>query len=236
MRLLEQEKLPFLALVVGDGSLRIPLQDYIQKEGLEEKVRFLGDTPQNKVRELMAAGDIVFLPSENEGISLTIFEGMASGVVPVGAMVGGRPELVTPECGILIPRSSEDEEAETYAQALAGLIRQPEKRRQMALNSRERIEKQFSLELMGERMESLIYKAGQLRKDPPRNPDRDDLIRLFSRQTAEYFRVNEFLRWSAPAVINEMPPASASTYLYFAFRQLTYPILSVSAEKNGFCE
>ncbi len=234
MRLLEREKLPFLALVVGDGSLRIPLQDYIQKEGLDERVRFLGDTPQDKVRELMAAGDIVFLPSENEGISLTIFEGMASGVVPVGAMVGGQPELVTPECGILIPRSSEDQEAEAYALALAGLIREPEKRRQMALNSRERVENHFSLELMGERMESLIYKAGQLRQGSPRNPDRDDLICLFSRQTAEYFRANELLRWSTPVVLNEMPPVSASTYFYFAFRQLTYPILKRFSEKKWF--
>ena len=102
MRLLEREKLPFLALVAGDGSLRTWVQDFVDKERLSEKVRLLGDMPQDKVRELMAAGDIVFLPSQNEGISLSIFEGMASGVVPVGAEVGGQPELVTPDCGILI--------------------------------------------------------------------------------------------------------------------------------------
>lgn len=234
IRLLERAKLPFQALVIGDGSLRPWLQDFVQKERLEEKVLFLGDTPQPRVQELMTAGDIVFLPSENEGIALTLFEGMASGVTVVGAKVGGQPELVTPDCGILIPRSTEDEEAAAYAQALTDLIQHPYKRRQMARLCRERVENHFSLELMGERMESLIHRAQTLRENAPRNPGQDDLAYLLGRQTAEYIRVKEQLMLFEPYLHDYMPPASASTYFYFAFRKLFYPILGRFREQKWF--
>ncbi len=233
MRLLNQQNLPFVSLVIGDGSLKDWLKDFINKENLRKNVRLLGDTPQAQVRELMTAGDILFLPSENEGISLTIFEGMASGVAPVGADVGGQRELVTPECGTLIPRSTEDTEAEQYALILADLIRNPRKRQQMGLNSRNRVEKQFSLERMGERMEALIYQARQLRNEKPVTPTADEMSSSLARQTAEFMRAAERLRKIEPIYgKNYMPPASAATFLYFTIRQVLYPLLGGLREKG----
>lgn len=234
MRLLAQQKLPFLTLIAGDGSLSDALQNFIYKENLQNQVRMLGNTPQEQVRELMAAGDIVFLPSENEGIALTIFEGMACGVMPVGAHVGGQPELVTPDCGILIERSTEDQEAVRYAEVLADLIRQPELRRQMGKNSRARVEQHFSLEVMGERMEALITEAGRLRREMPRPVPQDTFVYLMGRQTAEYIRAVGEVRKVAPFMKNYMPPASAKTYLYFAFRQMIYPLFGRFREQDWF--
>lgn len=230
---LKNENLSFISLVVGDGSLKDWLNDFVERENLRERVRFLGDTPQQRVKELMVAGDIVFLPSENEGIALTIFEGMASGVVPVGAAVGGQPELVTPECGILIPRSTEDEEAERYAQALSELIRQPEKRQKMGGACRERVVNDFSLEKMGEHMEALIYKAQQLRRESLAVYSQEELASLLGRQVAEYLRAAGTIRLREPFMSrNYMPPASASTFLYFTLRQLIYPIFGRFREKD----
>jgi glycosyltransferase involved in cell wall biosynthesis len=234
MQRLGRQELPFLAVVAGDGSLRNWVQDFIEKEHLMEKVRLLGDVSQQKVRELMQAGDILFLPSENEGIALTIYEAMASGIVPVGAKVGGQAELVTPECGILVSRNTEDQEAEHYARVLADLICQPEKRRQMGRNSRARVEDSFNLDKMGERMESLIYKATQLRQQEPRTPAPEQLGSFMARQTAEYLRAVGELKRIEPYLKDYMPPASASTYFYFAFRQLVYPILGPLRQKKWF--
>ena len=64
----------------------------------------LGGVPNEKMRDLLAAADIFFLPSRWEGIALAIYEAMSMGVAVVGAIVGGQAELVTPECGVLIPR------------------------------------------------------------------------------------------------------------------------------------
>ncbi len=62
----------------------------------------VGALPNPRLRDLMAAADILFLPSAWEGIAQSIYEAMAAGLVVVGADVGGQRELVTPDCGYLL--------------------------------------------------------------------------------------------------------------------------------------
>jgi len=220
--------------VVGDGSLRKWLEDYVANHSLAQYVRFLGETPQTRVQELMRAGDIVFLPSNNEGISLTIFEGMASGAVPVGADVGGQKELVLPENGFLIQRSTEDQEAEAYYEALSEIINHPDKRHQMSLANRKRVVEYFNLEVMGERMESLIFQAKMLRTKQPQQSPNQELNSLLARQTVEYMRTLGELKRIEPYIQNYMPPASASTYLYFAIRAFIFPTTEKIRQKKWF--
>jgi len=51
----------------------------------------------------MAAADILLLPSVNEGLAIVLLEALAMELVPVAADVGGQRELLTPDCGFLIP-------------------------------------------------------------------------------------------------------------------------------------
>ena len=76
-------------------------------------------------RDLLAAADMFFLPSEWEGIALSVYEALACGVPVVGADVGGQRELVTLECGVLIDRGTEEDEARQYATVLARLLDEP---------------------------------------------------------------------------------------------------------------
>ena len=188
MQQLDREVLPFACLVVGDGSMKLWLEENVEREGLQNQIRFLGELLPDQVHDWMAAGDIIFLPSENEGISLTLYEGMATGLVPVGAKVGGQSELVTPECGILINRGSEEYETEEYSRILAELIRSPEKRQRMGQSSRERVSTLFRLEQMGERMEELLALAKRLRGEAPRQPESQEAAQLMARQAVEYMR------------------------------------------------
>ena len=113
-------------------------------------------TPNRRVRQLMQAADLFFLPSEWEGIALSIYEAMSCGLAIVGADVGGQRELVTPDCGVLVPRSSAAEEAAAYADAIAGLIADAARLRAMGHASRSRIEAEFRLEQMGDRIAELL--------------------------------------------------------------------------------
>ena len=223
---LAAQGLPFLALVIGEGTLKPWLEEFVNHEALAGQVRFTGGVPSNRVRELMAAADIVFLPSENEGIAMTFYEGMASGLVPVGADVGGQTELVTPQCGYLLARSTPEDEAKRYACVLADLIRNPEQRRQMGQASRRRVIEHFRLDQMGERMQSLIYLAQRLRQEKPRAPQAGELAELLARQSTEYLRTLAAYQQKKQEAENPgMPPASARTYFYFALRQLLLPLL-----------
>lgn len=151
----------FMSWVIGDGEDRAWLEDYLTKEGLVDLVWMIGSLPPHQVRQVMLAGDILFLPSLWEGIALTIYEAMAAGLAVVGADVGGQKELVTDDCGFLLPVGSEKEQTENYVNILSRLITNPQMRSRMGKNSRERICRHFHIDFMGTRMVELIQKASR---------------------------------------------------------------------------
>ncbi len=148
-----------VALVAGDGPDLGWLRAWITQQGFDTQVRVLGAVPNERIRALMSAADVFFLPSQWEGIALSIYEAMACGLPIVGADVGGQRELVTSACGVLLPPQSAESAAERYAQIMAELLTQPAQRHAMGLAGRARVAAQFRLEQMGERMVTLFAEA-----------------------------------------------------------------------------
>lgn len=158
----------FLAVVAGDGPYRAWLESFVARHSLQHCVRFLGRQPTNRIRGVIAAADCVFLPSSSEGIAVVLFEAMAEGVPVVAADVGGQRELVTADCGVLVPRADEEAEVQRYADAIGELLVNPERRRAMGEAGRARIRAHFTLDMMGERMQDLLERAQQLAAAKPR--------------------------------------------------------------------
>jgi glycosyltransferase involved in cell wall biosynthesis len=152
----------FVSLVVGTGDELGALQRYVKTHGLERHVRFLGTLSNVKVRELMAAADILLLPSSYEGLALVLFESLAMQVVPVATDFGGHPELVTPECGYLI--SAESDNIDDYITALVKLIRDRGLRLSMAQAGRQRVRAHFALQQMADGMNEAISMARERAK------------------------------------------------------------------------
>jgi hypothetical protein len=177
----------FQALVAGDGPQKQWLEEYLEREGLQQ-VRMLGPVPSESMVELMAVSDVFFLPSKMEGIALVLFEAMAMEMVPVGADVGGQSELVTPECGILIDR--DDSEVSAYVEALSELLADGQRRRRMAAAGRERIVKHFDLEDMGRRMVELFEQAMACAKSNPAPAPPLPLAVTLATEAIEQMRVN----------------------------------------------
>lgn len=88
-------------LVVGDGSLRELMERQMSEANLSDRVTFTGRQPQSVLQGYYDQIDILLMPSRSEGFGLTAIEGMARGCVPVVSNVGGLPEVVTPDCGLL---------------------------------------------------------------------------------------------------------------------------------------
>ena len=85
----------------------------------------------------------------------------------VGADVGGQRELVTPECGVLIERGEEAEEARQYADILARLLSDPERCKALGRSGRQRIAQHFRLEQMTDRFLAAYQAARRERKPQP---------------------------------------------------------------------
>jgi len=194
MRELKSRGLNFRCLVAGDGEYKKWLSRYLWRHRLKKHVRLLGAVSNKEMRELLAISDIFFLPSKMEGISLAIYEAMAMGVVPVSADVGGQRELVTPECGILIKRSGENEEVKAYADALEKLIRSPELRKSMGEEARRRVSNFFHIDQMGERMDELLKRAQELHRSSPKPLPGKGLGLEHAVQVIEYERLAQASR------------------------------------------
>lgn len=94
-------------VVAGDGPLLRPLNAQLETRGLAEHATLLGELDEDTLRQIYAACDIVFSPSEIEGVARTLYEAMAMACVPVVSDVGGQRELVDATCGSLVPAPRE---------------------------------------------------------------------------------------------------------------------------------
>lgn len=88
-------------LIVGDGSQREFMERQTKEADVTARVTFVGRKPQSSLQAYYDQIDILMMPSRSEGFGLTAVEGMARGCVPVVAKIGGLPEVVTSNCGLL---------------------------------------------------------------------------------------------------------------------------------------
>ncbi len=190
----------FVAVVAGDGPEFTRLQRRVSSSDLVDQVRLLGAVSNTRIRDLMVAADIFFLPSRWEGIAVSIFEAMACGLPVVGADVGGQRELLTPECGVLVSpnpaRHGTDTEtgARQYANILARLLGDPQRRAALGQAAIQRIRQHFHLDQMGERMVTLLREARELHTHQPRPVPDARLGQLRVARTVRYLRLQALLR------------------------------------------
>lgn len=178
----------FTCLVAGDGPDLPWLRQFVAEQGLAERVKLLGAIPQQQMRDLLSASDVFFLPSQWEGIALSIYEAMAMGLAVVGADVGGQRELVTDACGVLIRRSDEAGEAAEYTRVLAELLADPARVRKMGRAGVARVQEGFTPAVLGERLETIFERAGELRRTHPRPLVTRALGRELACRGVEYIR------------------------------------------------
>jgi hypothetical protein len=216
----------FHALVAGEGTLLGQLKSQLESFGLQGRVQFLGSVPSERMPSLMAASDIFFLPSQNEGISQAVYEAMACGVVVVSANVGGQAEVVTPECGVLVSPQEGTDVAGRYADILHDLAGEAARRLEMSRASRERMVERFSVQQMGECIHSNLSRVIEDKKSKAGEPvfaQGYNSLEREARTLVEYLQAREHLRRIEPEYSDLIKPRPPSHWFYLWIRQLFLP-------------
>lgn len=92
-------------LLIGEGPDRASLAARIAKLGLGDRVRMTGNLPHDDVARMIAAADVMALPSSSEGLANAWVEALACGTPIVICDIGGAREVVDrPEAGALTVR------------------------------------------------------------------------------------------------------------------------------------
>ncbi len=111
---------------VGTGTVDDRVKKMVRELDVMNRVRFLGE--RSDVSDLLGAANIFILPSQYEGMPLSIMEAMAKGLPVIASAVSGIPEELG-ETGVLLPDPKVNSQAtiDALAQTLTDWVRNPER-------------------------------------------------------------------------------------------------------------
>lgn len=127
-------------LIAGDGPLRKELETLAGTLVHGDRIRFLGLV--GNVSELLQASDIFVLPSDREGLSVSLTEAMSTGLLCIASDVSGSSEVIRDgENGFLVGPSDEG-----VREGLERALKlDPHDRRRFGQNARDFIVRHFDM-------------------------------------------------------------------------------------------
>ena len=148
--------------IAGEGTLANELHARARTAGVADRVRFLGDQPQDRVGEFFAAADLICLPSVRDssgnvdGLPNAVLEALASATPLITTAAGGIGAVVEHgRTAIVVPEG----EGAAIAEAMRRLIENPELARRMGTAGRAVAREHFGWERAAERFEAAYGRA-----------------------------------------------------------------------------
>lgn len=140
-------------VVIGKGKGLGSLKQKVKEHNLQDRVHLLGHKTDVENYEDMA--DVVVLPSYFETFGLVLAEGMAMEKPAVAFKVGGVPEVIEDnKTGFVVDYDNDDE----LVEKLAILAKNPDLCKQMGIQARKKVAKDFANRIMIKKLEE-IYKS-----------------------------------------------------------------------------
>jgi glycogen(starch) synthase len=146
----------FLDIVGNWSSMEYKeyLENLIAERKVEAYVNFCGKVPWEKMPEVYNSHDILlFLSTWREPLGLTILEAMASGIVVVGAEVGGSKEILKDKINCL---TFEPGNAVDLAKKMELLMRSPQLLTKLRMEGRRTVVEKFNIETMIDKIEFVL--------------------------------------------------------------------------------
>lgn len=133
--------------LAGDGDVE-KVRELVKTRNLEKNIEVVGWADFDKKLELLSSISTVVLPSYNEGLPMSILEGMACGKAIVSTTVGAIPEVINRENGILIQPG----DVKALANALVECSINTALIEQMSKNNIKKIDGSFSMKMMHKKL------------------------------------------------------------------------------------
>jgi phosphatidylinositol alpha-1,6-mannosyltransferase len=156
-----RRRVPDAALLcVGGGPYRDTLERLARENGVADAVVLTGSVPWEELPAHYDAGDVFAMPCrtrraglEVEGLGIVFLEASATGLPVVAGRSGGSPDAVLDgTTGHLVDGTSVAE----VADAVAGLLQEPDRARRMGVAGREWVEREWRWDVLAGRLRELL--------------------------------------------------------------------------------
>ena len=143
---------PWRLVIAGDGPARDRIEPVLQAATGGRAV-FLGALDEPDLIEAYRAADLMAWPAVGEAFGMAMLEGQASGLPVVAGRVGGVPAVVADGASGLLVSPGDDA---AFAQTLASLLADDDRRRAFGAAGRNRVATEQSLAAAARRLEAVI--------------------------------------------------------------------------------
>jgi colanic acid/amylovoran biosynthesis glycosyltransferase len=147
--------------IVGEGSLRVHLENLVSELNIGRYVKFLGEVEQGEVIKLYEQAHIFLLPcvtakdGDKEGQALVLQEAQAMGIPVVSTFHNGIPEgVLNGKSGFLVPEN----DVEALYRQIEYIITHPEKWPEMGRYGREFIEGKYDMRKLNKQLLSIYQR------------------------------------------------------------------------------
>ncbi|MEU6752601.1 glycosyltransferase family 4 protein [Spirillospora sp. NPDC046719] len=148
-------------MLVGGGPYRAELERLAASEGVAGSVVLTGSVPWEELPAHYDAGDVFAMPCRTrrrgldvEGLGIVYLEASATGLPVVAGDSGGAPDAVLDgETGVVVPGRS----VPRVADAVAGLLADPERAAAMGRAGRAWVEREWRWEVQAARLDALLH-------------------------------------------------------------------------------
>lgn len=139
--------------IIGPGDVQY--QQELVRKYAPSGVAFLGELSHEQAMEELAHADMFVLPSYTEGFPNVILEAMSMGKPVIATDVGAIPEMLSGDCGILVPAKN----AGALRKELERITADPGMAREMGKRAKNRVLAQYSIEVVFKRYLSVWQNA-----------------------------------------------------------------------------
>ena len=156
-----QEIAQLRLLIAGEGPEKERLRELARQAGVADRVMLIGF--RHDVPDVLGALDVAVSSSVSEGSPLAVMECMEAACPIVATRVGGVPDLIDDGIHGVLVRSGD---AEGLTAALRRMLADPQAARRMGERARERCLREFDVDLVVRRFESLYERLREGRGPP----------------------------------------------------------------------
>lgn len=140
---LKRQRQDWVCWIIGEGPLHNQLNQQVNRLGLREHVKFLGN--QKNVAALLKKADLFVFPSLQDNMPYAVMEAQLAGVPVVATDAGGIPEMINNgQTGLISPKK----DSESLYQNIYNLMGNTELREFLAKNGKQWAINNWSIEKM----------------------------------------------------------------------------------------